>query len=585
MDQQLSSSIALNKTLLPDGYFDIDGKLYFKNINDALLPLSNQIIYPIARFRSIDGRSGHGIVFGIQAEGQLIELHIEAKEVFSNSTKIFAQIADAGTNIAPSQVKVFKEYIQSCMAITNLPERLTLTHTGLVPEQLAFAIGNKILIGKSEEDSGRIYTLRSQPADGLTTGGTLEGYTEHVLNKAIAHPQRFAVCAALAAPLAQIVGYEGGGLHLYGASGSGKSTLLQLAASVFGSGAEPGDGSQDSLIARWSSTTNALEALTARLSGIIFCIDEIGAYRGKLSSTLYKVLSGKGQSRMTSGLDLAKQHKASVFMLSSGELSVEDKLRHYRESINAGIPARFPSMLIESSHMALTDETILETAQRIESLKDALCKHGGHVGPMFIQRLLDSVDSSQELESFVHEQWDDIVDQLADYATNSIQRRVIRRFGLVLLAGLLAADMGLLPWSEDEIQDSIIFMIERWLNNIETSKSDVERAVDRFTNYLRRNYHNLPDSFDPKIKGAVDGYRHNEQYLLLLPDTFRKLCGDVTPTQVGDKLKELGALKHDSGKQQYRVVLPCTGIRQYFYAIHYEFIDEILDDELNSEDE
>jgi len=565
---------------LPDGYHCINGKLYFTDATGNLIVLANQLISPVAVTRTVDGKSGYGVVFQILIDGSVYEFIADSKIVYTGTMKLFAELADAGINISPSQVKEFKVYIQACMTMPKLAVRLTLPQAGLAENRLVFALGKKVLVGQAESDANNEYVVRSKPAEGFIVQGTHEDYTESVLKAAKAHPQRFAICAALAAPLAQIVGYEGGGLHLYGASGCGKSTLLQLAASVFGSGAEPGDGSQESLIARWSSTANALEVLTAQLSGVVFCIDELGAFRAsKLNSTLYKVLSGKGQARMTSGLELAKQHKASVFMLSSGELSVEDKLRQNRENINGGIPARFPSMLMESSHMALSDESMIDTAQRMENLKEALCKNGGLIGPLFIQELLDISDSRSELENSIREQWDDLVEQLADYATNSIQRRVIRRFALVLLAGLLAKDMDLLPWSEEEIQDAIIFMIERWLSNVETSKSDVERGVDRFTDYLRRNYHSLPYSDDPKIKGAVEGYRHYEDYLLLLPETFRNLCADVTPTQVGDALKNLGALKHDSGKQQYRVVLPCTGIRQYFYAIRREFIDELLEGE------
>lgn len=565
---------------LPDGYHHVNGKLYCTNANGNLIVLSNQLISPVALTRTADGKSGYGVVFRVLIDGSAHEFIADSKIVFTGTMKLFGELADAGINISPSQVKEFKVYIQACMSMPKLAIKFTLPQAGFAENRLVFALGKRVLVGQAEIDASNEYVVRSKSAEGLTAQGTHEYYTESVLKAAKAHPQRFAICAALAAPLAQIVGYEGGGLHLYGASGCGKSTLLQLAASVFGSGAEPGDGSQEPLIARWSSTGNALEALTAQLSGVIFCIDELGAFRAsRLNSTLYKVLSGKGQARMTSDLELAKQHKASVFMLSSGELSVEDKLRQNRESINGGIPARLPSMLMESSHMALSGETMLETAQRMESLKEALCKNGGHIGSLFIQGLLDSADSASELENIIREQWDELVEQLTDYASNSIQRRVIRRFALVLLAGLLAKDMDLLPWSDDEIQDAVIFMVERWLSNVETSKSDVERAVDRFTDYLRRNYHSLPYSDDPKIKGTVEGYRHNEEYLLLLPETFRGLCGDVTPTQVGDELKKLGALKHDSGKQQYRVVLPCTGIRQYFYAIRREFIDELLESE------
>jgi len=264
---------------LPDGYHCINGKLYFTDANGNLIILANQLISPVAVTRTADGKSGYGVVFRILIDGAAHEFIADSKIVYTGTMKLFAELADAGINISPSQVKEFKVYIQACMTMPKLAVKLTLPQAGLAEGRLVFALGKQVLVGQAEIDANNEYVVRSKSADGLTAQGTLESYTENVLKASKAHPLRFAILAALAAPLAQIVGYEGGGLHIYGASGCGKSTLLQLAASVFGSGAEPGDGSQESLIARWSSTANALEALTAQLSGVIFCIDELGAFR------------------------------------------------------------------------------------------------------------------------------------------------------------------------------------------------------------------------------------------------------------------------------------------------------------------
>lgn len=140
--------------------------------------------------------------------------------------------------------------------------------------------------------------------------------------------------------------------------------------------------------------------------------------------------------------------------------------------------------------------------------------------------------------------------------------------------------MQLIPFAEEDVTEAVTFMIERWLNNLETSKTDVQRAIDRLTDYLRRNYHNLPESDSKRIKGKIEGYKHNSLYLLLLPETFKEICQDVTPTQVGDELKKIGALKYDTGKQKYRVTIQSTDKRQYFYAIHQSFIDDLLEGEI-----
>jgi len=160
------------QTKLPNGFDCINGKLYFTDTNGNLIVLSNQLISPIALTKSADGKSGYGVVFAILIDNKIQEIFIDAKVVFSGATKIFAELADAGINISPSQVKIFKEYIQACMSMPNLPQRLTLEQTGLVPDRLVFAIGKQILIGKSGLDIEREYTMRAKSAEGFTVQGT-----------------------------------------------------------------------------------------------------------------------------------------------------------------------------------------------------------------------------------------------------------------------------------------------------------------------------------------------------------------------------------------------------------------------------
>jgi len=584
------SNLAINEEATqPHGVYNFNQKMVMADTNGNLNVFCSCELQPVYKTRSVDGQSHNGLVIHATAHGQQVTIPIELKKLYSGFTSVLADLADKGVNIPTNRVNDFKNYLQQCSQL-SLPIQYIVQRTGFIEDYLAYNYGRIIIKTESEQNEDADFSYRppkGKVPDGLTVLGSYEEYTEHVLQQCVTEPLKFAICMGLSSFLAELMGLEGGGVHVFGPSGSGKSTMLQAMASVVGSGSEPGDGSQESFIIPWSSTANGLEAMLAERSGLGVCIDELGAFKSnKLSSALYKLLAGSGEARMTSNLNVAKRNKASVLMLSTGELSIEDKVRQSNAALNAGLLARIPSVLIEPCHMALEHESLAETAQRIENFKDACTEHGGHLAPLFIQGLLDGFDSKAELEEEIRERWEEAVEQLSEYATNSIQRRVIRRFALILTAGHLACDMELVPWSEQEVTDSIQFMLERWLVNVEMGKSDLERAVDRLKDWLRANFHKLPEATSGKIKGLVDGYRYQDQYILMLPEVFRNLCQNVTPNQVGNKLKTLDVLKYDEGKQQYRVKIPSIGKRQYFYCIDYRFIEDWLanDEALDKEE-
>lgn len=194
---------------LPEGYHCINGKLYFTDGTGNLIVLSNQLISPVAVTRTVDGKSGYGVVFRVLIDGSIHEFVADSKIVYTRTMKLFAELADAGINISPSQVKEFKVYIQACMSMPKLAVRLTLPQAGLAENRLVFALGKRVLVGQAETDASNEYVVRSKSAEGLTVQGTHERYTEDVLKAAKAHPQRFVICAALTAPLALIVGVVG----------------------------------------------------------------------------------------------------------------------------------------------------------------------------------------------------------------------------------------------------------------------------------------------------------------------------------------------------------------------------------------
>ena len=584
-----NSNLAINEQApQPAGVYTFNDNMLMADTQGNMNVFCDCVLQPIYKARSVDGLSHNGLVFEVTVHGNKVFITIDSKKIFSGFTSVLADLADQGINIPTNRVNDFKRYLQQCCQL-KLTDQFIIGRTGFIDEYLAYAFGDTIIKGETEKQNNTDFCYRPRQGkspEGLTVQGTLVSYNREVIDQCVTDPLKFAIFMGLASSLAELMGLEGGLVHIFGPSGSGKSTIAQATASVIGSGSEPGDGSKESYINSWSSTANGLEVLLSERSGMGVCLDELGAFKhSKISSALYKLLSGSGTSRMTSNLNKAKQHKASVFGISTGELSIEDKVRQSNEVLNAGLLARMPSVLIEPCHMALEHETLAETAQRIENFKDACTENGGHLAPLFIQGLLDGFDTKTELEDGIRERWEESVERLAGYAKNSIQRRVIRRFALALTAGLLATELELVPWSEDDITNAIVFMIKRWLVNVEMGKSDLDRAIDRLKDWIRANFHKLPDSTDDKIKSVVDGYRYQGTHITILPEIFRGLCGNVTPSQVANRLKALGVLRYDSGKLQCRVMIPTIRKRQYFYCIDCRFIEDWLEDDEEPEDE
>ncbi|MFO3538942.1 DUF927 domain-containing protein, partial [Legionella pneumophila serogroup 1] len=90
----------------------------------------------------------------------------------------------------------------------------------------------------------------------LSVAGSVEDWRNSISRLADGNSRLvFAISAAFAPSLANLVGEDSGGFHFRGASSSGKTTALKVAASVW--------GKPDSYIRLWRSTANGLEGLAA----------------------------------------------------------------------------------------------------------------------------------------------------------------------------------------------------------------------------------------------------------------------------------------------------------------------------------
>ena len=160
--------------------------------------------------------------------------------------------------------------------------------------------------------------------------GSLEEWRERIAKPAEGNARLvLALSAAFAAPLLGPLQLEGAGIHFIGPSSIGKTTALVVAGSVWGGPRD--DGGLNSYKQSWQATANAIEGLAQAHCDLPLCLDELSLVRGEDAARVgYQLASGIGRGRaFTSGLAAARL-EWRVFLISTGEISLADKIADAR---------------------------------------------------------------------------------------------------------------------------------------------------------------------------------------------------------------------------------------------------------------
>ena len=160
--------------------------------------------------------------------------------------------------------------------------------------------------------------------------GLAEEWRERIVKPAEGNARLvLALSAACAAPLLAPLRLEGAGIHFIGPSSIGKTTALVVAGSV--SGGPRDDGGLNSYKQSWQATANAIEGLAQAHCDLPLRLDELSLVRGEDAARVGDQLaSGIGRGRaFTSGLAAARL-EWRVFLISTGEISLADKIADAR---------------------------------------------------------------------------------------------------------------------------------------------------------------------------------------------------------------------------------------------------------------
>jgi uncharacterized protein (DUF927 family) len=438
-----------------------------------------------------------------------------------------------------------------------------------------------------------VYQSTSEIRAAIRTAGTLEEWREIVAKPAAGNSRVvLAISAAFAAPLLAPLQLEGAGIHLRGGSSEGKTTAIVVAGSVWGGGGL--NGYKQS----WQATANGVEAMAEAHCDLPLCLDEMGLVQAEDAARIaYQLASGIGRQRALANGMGAPRREWRVFVLSTGEMSLADKLRECRtpQRIMAGQEVRLIDLPADAGKGFGLFDAPPEVPGRpnggtpkdrgaalARALNDAAGSCYGTAGPAFLAGFLadrdDSVAKAREvIEAFVA--------KYASGAHGQVQR-VARTFALIAAAGELAVAFGVVPWTPGEATRGAGTCLAAWLGHrgndgaaeiidaMALLRTTVERDAVRFQKI---------GSTEPVrdrlgfLRAADDG---SDTEYLILPQMWRALMAGRDPRRIAHEFAGRGILKRDSeGRPDRKERLPGANKTQRVFVVsHNVLFDDEADD-------
>ena len=475
----------------------------------------------------------------------------------SDGAELRKILLDLGLHIAPGKGK---NRLSTYLQVWPVDERyLAAERTGWLND--AFVLPGQII--------GNNAAMIVFQTDGVTPkhfrqSGTLEQWQREVAAKCVGNSRLIIpICCAFAGAILHIMGEESGGLHFTGKSSLGKTTALHGAASVC--------GRPDAYLRSWRATANGLEGVASEHNDALLILDEISQVDPKeAGETAYMLANGKGKQRAKRNGAARDVHEWRLLFLSSGEVSLSTHMSEKGRVVRAGQEVRMADIPAETGSGHGLFENIhgnKNGAVFSEKFKKACSLYYGTPFIEYLTRITSRAGGMSQLKIDLNELAGEMVDLLCDDNADGQVLRVARRFCIIAAAGLLAEELGITNWGEDEIIVSLKKCFDAWVDGRGgVGDKETERIKDQVKGFLEKH----GNSRFSDIKGddersvinragfyeEVDGV--NEYYVL--PSAFKEMLSGFERRDATEILVSVGWLKTDQeGKNSVRKLLPGMG--------------------------
>jgi putative DNA primase/helicase len=518
------------------------------------------------------GTTGHDYGLQIAAEaldGHLVQINIPATQLHGDPAELARVLADVGVRVVPKQEKSLVAYLDAARA--NAAKRKWVT----AQPRLGWADGDpmayifpEVVLGAGD---GVFQPERAnRMADCCTVKGTLLDWQRTVTDLVYESDLAlFALCSSFVGAIIRSAGTDSFGFNFAGVTSRGKTAALQIAASVWGNGAEPGSDSR-AFCRRWTATANALEAIAEEHSDMVLCLDEIGSFRHaeELGRSVYNLAGGRGAERLNSSGQRRAVREWRTVILSSGEISIRELMSQRGQHQRGGQALRVFDIPFPQDGLF---PGRADAAAIVRKLKQAASEYYGTAGRRFVESCIERFSTHTEAREWIRTRRLSLVADLAPDATPEIARAA-DRFALVHVAGELAIEAGILQCSIERIHAATRSAWALWRAGL-PEVDDGKRAIGAIADFIKSHPGQFPPSTDEiKLPYTVAGYLkvegHKSTYLLT-EEGFASAIGDISKTAAIAALEAANFLFNDDPKRKMsKHPVAVLGQDRYrFYAI------------------
>jgi uncharacterized protein (DUF927 family) len=392
--------------------------------------------------------------------------------------------------------------------------------------------------------------------------GSVEDWREHIGRLCIGNSRlALATSLAFASSLLLIVGEQSGGVHFVGESSHGKTTGVIVGASV---GGAPKD-----IVVQWRATSNGLEAVCEQRCDGLLCLDEMGQVDAKEAGEIaYMIANNKGKSRMSRSAEARKSKEWRLLFLSSGEISLGDKMAEVGKKSRAGQEIRLLDIPADAGVGMGMFENLHGTGSAgafAEQLKRAAQECHGAPLREFVEQIAQWLANDPEgTKSALRDLRDDFIREYLPGGASGQVRSACGRFGLIAAAGEIATSFDLTGWPKGEATQAVVTCFQAWLDKRGTiGDHDLEVGIRQVISYIERYGNsrfqcvgsNPDDYFPPLVQNRV-GFRQivptgtssQYEYWVLAEAWKNELCKGYNATVIAKEMAERGQLLKQSGR-------------------------------------
>lgn len=508
--------------------------------------------------------------------GKIRKATVMMSELVKNQNSVLATLADQGLSLYRANAQGGNAHVAEFIRTRDVERYFQTTDSyGWLELGKKFIIPNATFGDADGQET--IYNGETEHAPQYGQGGTLKQWQDTIGTNA-KHSSRvaFAVCMAFASPLLRFTNEGSGGFHLVGKSSMGKTTAIRAGVSVWGQVLEDAGEMKVS----WNATGNGLELAAKSHTDLPLFIDELGQgenARVDFEQVVYMLGNGVGKRRMTKDAKGSTLSNWRLLFLSAGEYTAAQMMeRLRRRDVATGAEIRMATIdAIPVSEELGVFESIpkgMDAKELAATFADFGEKFYGTAGVAFMDALIADVARRGGVEAMREHIAKGVADWVNVHARhyNGQIQRVAKRFALVAVAGELATEYGVLPWSTGEASNFADACFRSFVENFETSEQKELRLCQGVIDYVvafPENFNSVyPDgkglypATNPRplcgtvIYGATlsGGVPCDPAVVIFLGVGMKRACGEAHRETMAALKSQKWLMTNNNGKLQYK---------------------------------